>query len=325
MLRPARSRAAPAGTHGKRAVSVELAHITDPHLPLAGARPAELLGKRVLGWLSWTLRRRHVHRREALDAIVADIRRQAENPHIVITGDLVNVSTRAEFAAARQWLERLATPENLTLIPGNHDFYVAAAARAAGGLLAPWMGGANIATPASFPFVRYVGNVALIGLNSAYPAPWREASGRLGGEQLRRLEEILRQCERKGFCRVVLVHHPPLPALNTKPRKALKDADALARTLATAGAELVLFGHTHRWACREVPLAVAGASHDRKMLVLSAPSASMAPGHEAPPAGWQHIRIGRSQGEWNITVTRRALRANGEVEEQQAFTRHCPA
>ena len=290
-------------------MSVELVHITDPHLPLAGVRPGELLSKRVLGWLSWTLRRHRAHRPEVLEALLADIRARARNAHIVITGDVVNISTRAEFAAARKWLERLGRPENVTLVPGNHDFYVAAATCAADGALSPWMNGTGTNASSGFPFVKYTGNVAVIGLNSAYAAPWGEASGRVGEEQLQKLEKILRECHAKGLCRVVLVHHPPLPELNTKPRKALKDADALARTLVDAGAELVLFGHTHRWSRLEVPLATGARSGHGKMHVLSAPSASMTIGHKAPPAGWQHIRISRVQGEWKISVSRRGLRA----------------
>ncbi len=293
---------------------VELAHITDPHLPLAGVRLAELPGKRIIGWLSWTLRRRRAHRPEALRAVMADVRqRLSPEGMLLLTGDVVNISSRAEFAAARQWLEREAgAPRKVMFVPGNHDFYVADAARAGLMELVPWMSGrAEDVAPADalpeFPVLRRLGNVALIGLNSAYAAPWREASGRLGEAQLQRLEEMLRDTAAKGFCRVVMVHHPPLVELGaSKPRKALKDAAALEEVLTRAGAELVLFGHTHRWAHVRRETASGGVMH-----VLSAPSASMITGHKAPPAGWQHIVLARREGAWHMRVERRELREGG--------------
>lgn len=286
-----------------------LAHFTDPHLPLAGARLSELFSKRILGWLSWTLRRRKAHRPEVLSALVEDIRAQAPEALMVLTGDVVNISTRAEFAAARAWLEALARPEELALIPGNHDFYVADAENAGLVLLAPWMAGEAAAqSPPAFPSVRYVGNIAVIGLNSAYPAPWREASGRLDTGQLERLEAMLADCAARGLCRVVMVHHPPLPALNDKPRKALKNADALEAVLERAGAELVLFGHTHRWAHMAHPVN-GGVLH-----ALSASSASMKPGGERPAAGWQKIVITRARGAWRFDIERRAMGESGVME-----------
>ena len=50
-----------------------------------------------------------IHRREVLDALVADL--QAQRPdHIAVTGDLVNIALEAEFAPARAWLESIGTP-----------------------------------------------------------------------------------------------------------------------------------------------------------------------------------------------------------------------
>ena len=74
-----------------------LAHLSDPHLPpLPAARVRDLAGKRALGYLNWTRNRHKYHRREVLDALVADM--QAQRPdHIAVTGDLVNLALEAEF------------------------------------------------------------------------------------------------------------------------------------------------------------------------------------------------------------------------------------
>ncbi len=300
---------------------VELAHITDLHLPTPPVRPAELLGKRILGWLSWRLRRRRAHRQEALAAVMADVRERLRNAPdrsmLVISGDLVNISTRAEFARARRWLEQAGEPSSVLFVPGNHDMYVEDALAAGLPTLSPWMTGTATQAPATalppFPLVRQVRNVALIGLNSAYAAPWREASGMLDEAQLQRLEQVLRDTAAKGFCRVVVVHHPPLVELGAnKPRKALKNAAALEEVLTRAGAELVLFGHTHRWGQARRALPGGGAMH-----VLSAPSASMMPGHDRPAAGWQHIAIERREGHWRIEVERRALGEGGAMRRRE--------
>jgi hypothetical protein len=101
-----------------------VAHLSDLHATPARAAFAPLLGKRLLGWLSWQLRRRHAQQQRVLDALLADLAREAPE-QIVVTGDLTNVAGEEEFPAARRWLERIGAPERVSLVPGNHDAYVA--------------------------------------------------------------------------------------------------------------------------------------------------------------------------------------------------------
>src|SRR5258708_34942481 len=103
-----------------------LAHLSDPHLPpLPAARLRDLAGKRALGYLNWTRNRHKYHRREVLDALVADM--QAQRPdHIAVTGDLVNLALDAEFSPAQALLATVGTPQHVTVIPANHDAYVRA-------------------------------------------------------------------------------------------------------------------------------------------------------------------------------------------------------
>src|ERR1700682_2223316 len=91
--------------------------------PLPVARLRDLASKRALGYLNWTRNRHKYHRREVLDALVADI--QAQRPdHIAVTGDLVNLALEAEFAPAQAWLESVGPPQQGTVISGTHDAYV---------------------------------------------------------------------------------------------------------------------------------------------------------------------------------------------------------
>ncbi len=270
-----------------------LAHLTDVHLgPLPRPRPAELACKRASGFLSWQLRRRRAHRAEVLEATLASLR-AAGPDHWVVTGDLANISLPGEFAAAARWLERLGPPERVTVIPGNHDAYVAGAAEAHWPSWSPWMAGA--AAPGDFPFLRRVGPLVLLGLSSAVPRPWGDAAGELGADQLARLAEALAAARREGLARVVLVHHPPVAGWRPA-RKALRDAAGLRAVLAAAGAELVLAGHDHRLEVGSVP------GPDGPIPVVAGPSASLrAAEPERRGGGLLHL-LARDGAGWRVST-----------------------
>lgn len=276
-----------------------LAHVSDVHLgPLPRASLAELACKRITGFLSWQLRRRRVHRTDVLEATVAALA-AARPDHWVVTGDLVNISLPAEFERARDWLERLAPPERATVIPGNHDAYVAGAAEVHWPLWQPWMAGAG--GPDAFPFFRRVGPLLLVGLSSAVPRPWGDAAGLLGRDQLARLEGRLAEAHRAGLCRVVLVHHPPVGGWSPA-RKALLDAGELRTLLAREGAELVLSGHDHR-------LEVGALSGpDGPVPVIAAPSASLADVEPARRGGGLLYTIAREQEGDGFRIAAEAFR-----------------
>src|SRR5262249_25091280 len=101
-----------------------LAHFSDVHMsPISGFDDWRYWNaKRVLGYLNWQRKRRHVHVTSIADRLIADA--QALRPdHIAITGDLVNLGLPAEHEAALAWLRRVGSPEHVTVIPGNHDIY----------------------------------------------------------------------------------------------------------------------------------------------------------------------------------------------------------
>ena len=95
-----------------------------------------------------------------------------------------------------------------------------------------------------FPYLRRRGPLAIVGTSSACPTPPFSAAGALGDEQLARTESLLRRLGDEGLCRVVLIHHPPLPGTASR-RKQLRDSQKFRDVLARTGAELVLHGHTH--------------------------------------------------------------------------------
>ena len=287
-----------------------LAHLSDPHLPMPHARPLELLGKRATGYANWWHKRFRVHVPEALAAIVADIK--AEKPdHIALTGDLVNIALPTEFDRAADWLAGLGTPQDVTVIPGNHDVYVAAAWPQSLGRWAAYLA-SDGQPPASgfdvFPTVRRRGPIALVGLSSGVPKPPLFATGTLGDAQIARTEKLLGELGREGLCRVVLIQHPPLTSESRF--KRLTDAAAFQAMIRRAGAELVLHGHNHR---SEVSR-IAGAN-GAVVPVIGVTSASAAPDSKYGRARWHLIRITRdatTEGAgWRFDIELRALRADG--------------
>ncbi len=282
-----------------------LAHLSDPHLPMPKARAVDLLGKRATGYFNWWRNRVQLHRPEALAGIVADIKAQKPD-HIALTGDLVNISLPDEFARASRWLATLGTPDRVTVIPGNHDVYVATQWRES---LGQW--GAYIAgdgqPPATdfkvFPTLRRRGPVALVGLNSGVPKPPLLATGSLGDTQIAAAEKLLADLGREGLCRVVMIHHPPL---TTESRfKRLTDAAAFQAMIRRVGCEIVLHGHNHRSEVARI------AGPQGGIPVVGVTSASAAPESKYGRARYHLIGIERETAGWRITLDIRALKADG--------------
>jgi 3',5'-cyclic AMP phosphodiesterase CpdA len=240
-----------------------LAHLSDLHATdVRFDSPRDVLGKRALGWLSWRRKRRKEHLEAVLEALLEDLHARTPD-HVAVTGDLTHLGLPAEIEAAVGWLERIGPPERVAIVPGNHDAYAGAAGAER---WAPWRAylgdaeGASDARPAGddpategFPWVRRIGpSAALLGVSSARPTAPLLATGVVGDAQRARLERSLDELAAEGRTRVVLMHHPPVPAGQSR-RRQLDDAEALRALLARAGAELILHGHTHESHLGEVP------------------------------------------------------------------------
>ncbi|MBG1230944.1 metallophosphoesterase [Aestuariivirga litoralis] len=249
--------------------------------------------KRVIGAVSWHFRRKYLHLNEVADALMQSV--QAAKPdHVAFTGDAVNIASPLEFPPLRAWMDRLGPPDWLSFVPGNHDLYAKVAYDKSLKLFEPFMAG-DMRVPEAFPYVRLRRNVALIGLNSALPRPFQSAEGRLGEKQRSSLRQLLIDLKAKGFCRVVMIHHPPGPGLATKLR-ALQDAAELKTILCEQEVELVIHGHNHR---RELHwLEEAGI----RVPAIGVPSGSMAL-HAHQPAEWNLYEIARQSGKWMTRVT----------------------
>lgn len=283
------------------AMPITLAHFSDVHLGPVSL--VDVIGdfrlKRMIGGASWHFRRKGLHRNSNADLLRADIL-AAKTDHICFTGDLVNIASKGEFGRGAAWLPGFGQPSDVSMVPGNHDAYVRAPHETGLGLFHGHMRGDSHSAGPAFPFVRLRRNVAVIGLNSALPQSLHKAGGTLGESQRNALAARLADLGKRGFYRVVMIHHPPLPGL-AKPRKALTDAPELQQVLEQHGAELVIHGHNHACMINRLKTA-SGTAH-----IIGVPSASMAdvPGHES--AQWHAYAVSRAKGQWQTRLSVRRL------------------
>jgi 3',5'-cyclic AMP phosphodiesterase CpdA len=274
-----------------------LAHLSDPHIgPIETPHARELMNKRGLGLINWYRKRYRHHRRDVLDAIVRDMHAQQPD-HIALTGDLVNISLDSEFARAATWLDTIGKPQDVTLTPGNHDAYVK---RVAGHAAQHWGEFMQGDDGASFPFVRRRGPVAIVALTTSLPTGPFMATGRLGGDQLAGLAEILIALSREPLFRVVLIHHPPI-STRRHYMKRLVDAPIFRALIAEHGCELLLHGHNH-----EQQLMWLDGPKGR-IPAVGVPSASAIISKHDEPAAYNLYSIGGEPGAWRCEMVTRGL------------------
>jgi len=288
---------------------VEIAFLTDLHLPLPAMGPTALLrlprrfglcafaNKRALGLLSWALRRSRRHQPRVLEAVLADLR--AAPPDLVLVGgDLCNLALPWEFERARARLAHLASIAPVLAVFGNHDAYVPGALEAHGHLWAPWTAGC--VRREDWPWVHDLPErgVVVIGLSTAVPRPFGDAGGEIGTAQLARLEEALGRFAGKRL-RILLLHHPPHGRMSR--HKLLADRGALLALLARRGAELVLCGHLHVFETGLLP------GPRGPIPLVQGPSASQL--DERRPGGYVRLRLEPAAG--RIAVEARLFRDGG--------------
>ena len=228
---------------------MRLVHLTDPHLStLEGEKLSALRGKRWSGYLSWRKNRRKHYLAAVLDRLVDAVK--AENAdQILLTGDLVHIGLGTEIAQAAEWLRSLGPAEQVMLVPGNHDIYAKGSADDIVKAWSDYLFQTNETLDPKqaadeYPVVRKLGKLSFIGLSTGCVTPVFMASGKLGEEQIRRLDSLLQKAADEDQAVVLLIHHPPLPGM-TNWRKGLTDAPALEAVLKNHPPLMVFYGHLH--------------------------------------------------------------------------------
>lgn len=145
---------------------------------------------------------------------------------VAISGDLTQRARRAQFAAAREWLDRLRVPH--LVVPGNHDIPLYDLVRR---FVAPRERYLHYISSNLAP--TYVDDeIAVCGIDTTKTFTFKH--GRITREQAERIAALL--APHTHHWRVVVAHHPFEHATG---------AEEVVPLLAAAGVDMVLTGHLH--------------------------------------------------------------------------------
>ncbi|MDI3384234.1 metallophosphoesterase family protein [Xenophilus aerolatus] len=163
---------------------------------------------------------------------------RAQAPDVLLlTGDITQRATAAQFAAARHFVDGLGVAQCLA-IPGNHDIPLFALwAR----LFAPYRRYATAFGTELAPVVERP-DCLVLGLNTT--RWWRHENGEVSQRQI---ADVTRRLARASPAqlRIVAVHQPVAVTRPEDEKNLLRGHAALAQHASQAGADLVLGGHIH--------------------------------------------------------------------------------
>src|SRR5690349_14752140 len=179
-----------------------IGHITDFHLIEEGHTARRGMARARLRFLSATRALDAHGRRTRVERALADAR-AAELDHLVITGDVTEDGTAAQFELLAELLaESGIAPERVTLVAGNHDQYGESGwAGALAGPLRPYAATSMPGVVVDLPGVR------VTTVPSAVAQHWLWASGRIAGEELTRLATLARGGAGEAAV-LAVTHHP---------------------------------------------------------------------------------------------------------------------
>jgi 3',5'-cyclic AMP phosphodiesterase CpdA len=225
-------------------MSIEILHLSDLHFQAYPRSVHEWVSKRALGALNWFLKRQKKYPKERITQLIQKTTSLSWD-HVVVSGDLTQLSLEAEFAEARQALAPLLThSERATIVPGNHDYYVpeALAADYFQQYFGEFFGEGVIHT-------RYLGeDWHIIGWNSAHPNPWYSAAGTVTRATFVATERYI-GAQAPGAKFVIVNHYPiwfPAGRLPEAEHELLNLAQVQHWLSTQPQVRLYLHGHLHR-------------------------------------------------------------------------------
>lgn len=156
---------------------------------------------------------------------------------LILSGDLTQRARRAQFKAARAFVDRLGVPAMLA-IPGNHDiplFNLAAR------VLSPYGNFQRVFGEDLEP-VFDAAALLVIGVNTT--RAYRHKRGELSAAQIERVAQRLEGAAATQL-RIVVTHQPIAVARDTDRANLLQGRDAAIARWSRAGADFILGGHVH--------------------------------------------------------------------------------
>jgi 3',5'-cyclic AMP phosphodiesterase CpdA len=203
------------------------------------------------------------HDPAVVEGLLADLERM--RPALVaVSGDLTQRARRAQFAAARAFLDRLPAP--WLAVPGNHDIPLHDVLRRLWSPLGRYRAGiARELAPRHDD-----GKVAVLGLNTAWHFFWK--GGRVTPLQLAALKAWAKEAE--GRARIVVAHHPFAHPKEGHGHSLVRGWQPALLAMEAAGVDLVLTGH-HHLAGHSESRAVAAGGPRRVVLVQAGTATSV--------------------------------------------------
>lgn len=171
-----------------------------------------------------------------VEALLRLVREQPPD-QVILSGDITQRARRAQFGAARAFVERLGSARTL-VIPGNHDIPLF---NLAGRAFAPYAGYAEAFGHELEP-VAESPHWLVIALNTT--RAYRHKHGEVSAEQVERVAERL-QAARHEQLRIVVVHQPVAVIREEDEVNLLRGHTGAIARWSSAGADLVLGGHIH--------------------------------------------------------------------------------
>jgi len=175
-------------------------------------------------------------RPSVLEALIRLVRQKSPDL-LVLSGDITQRATRAQFSAARRFVDRLAVPR-FVAIPGNHDISLF---NPFARLFWPYANylrcfGPELETEIDLP------DLLLLALNTT--RPWRHIDGELSLQQIEQVAQRLNKASPRQL-RIVVTHQPVAVSRVQDKHNLLHRHNQAINRWADAGADLILGGHIH--------------------------------------------------------------------------------
>jgi 3',5'-cyclic AMP phosphodiesterase CpdA len=156
---------------------------------------------------------------------------------VAVSGDLTQRARSSEFAAARDYLDKIAAPK--IIVPGNHDIPLYNVLRR---WLAPLQNYQETITRDMHPHY-HDDEIGVAGVNTARSNTWKE--GRVSHAQITHLQTQF-QALPTHLAKVLVSHHPFIPPEHEPEAAVVGRVRETLKMLADVGCGLILSGHLHQ-------------------------------------------------------------------------------